>query len=195
MRNVVFLVPFCFLSFFVFAQEDPVVWRQLKTITNEHYHLRVPENFRQIRNLGRGLEQFFEASGVGLPITFNQGPVIVTIFLMRESCSSLDDCKRQCLEGYRINRDRVFSADWQDTQEKLPLENGDEAWLLHTRFYRQSKGLHQSRFDLVASRTDFEGEEQLPRLRGSAFWTVRIRAFITPALCWSARCGPARRPG
>jgi|SRR5262245_22266001 len=150
MRNVVFLVPFCFLSFFVFAQEDPVVWRQLKTITNEHYHLRVPENFRQIRNLGRGLEQFFEASGVGLPITFNQGPVIVTIFLMRESCSSLDDCKRQCLEGYRINRDRVFSADWQDTQEKLPLENGDEAWLLHTRFYRQSKGLHQSRFDLVA---------------------------------------------
>jgi hypothetical protein len=69
---------------------------------------------------------------------------------MRESCSSLEDCKRQCLEGYRINRDRVFSADWQDAQEQLPLENGDEAWLLHTRFYRQSKGLHQSRFDLVA---------------------------------------------
>jgi hypothetical protein len=132
------------------AQEDPVLWKQIKTVTSEDYEFRVPETFRQLPTpSGKNPEQFFEANGVGLPITFNQGPVIVTIFLVRERCSSLEDCKHECLEGYRLNSDRVFSAGWQDRQEKLSLGNGQEAWLLHTRFYRSSKGLHQSRFDLV----------------------------------------------
>jgi hypothetical protein len=151
MRNLVFLVLFCFLSLSVSsAQEDPVLWKQIKTVTSEYYEFRVPETLRQLRTpSGKNPEQFFEASGVGLPITFKQGPVIVTIFFGRERCSSLEDCKHECLEGYRLNSDRVFSAGWQDRQEKLLLSGGEEASMLHTRFYRPSTGLHQSRFDLV----------------------------------------------
>src|SRR5262245_20513806 len=149
MRGLLFLIPIGFLSFSLSAQEDPALWKQLKTITSENYQFSVPENFRQMRTSSRNPEQFFEASGAGLPITFNQGPVIVTIFLVRENCSSLEDCKRKCSEGYRINLDRVFSDGWEDRQEKLTFGNGQEAWLLQTRFYRRSKGLHQSRFDLV----------------------------------------------
>jgi hypothetical protein len=150
MRDLLFLIPAWLLSFSAFAQENPAVWAQLKTITGQHYQFSVPEIFLQLPTpSGKNPEQFFAASGVGLPITFNQGPVIVTIFLVRERCSSLEDCKHECLEGYRLTSDRVFSAGWHDRQEKLLLSGGEEASMLHTRFYRPSKGLHQSRFDLV----------------------------------------------
>jgi hypothetical protein len=132
------------------AQENPVLWRQLKTIAGDHYQLSVPENFRQLPPQGRSNpEQFFEASGHGLPITFNQGPLIVNVFLVREDCSSLEDCKHKCQRGYHANIDRVFPEGWQDTQEEFILSGGEKAFLLHTRFYRPSKGLRQSRFDLV----------------------------------------------
>jgi hypothetical protein len=134
----------------VCAQENPILWRQLKTIAGDHYQLRVPENFRQFPVQGRSNpEQFFEASGQGLPITFNQGPLIVNVFLVRDDCSSLDGCKHKCLEGYHANNDRVFPEGWQDGQAEFTLSGGEKAFLLHTRFYRPSKGLRQSRFDLV----------------------------------------------
>ncbi len=151
MRCLLSLIATCLLSFSVFAQENPTLWEQLKTVTGDHYQLSIPENFRQFPVQGKSNpEQFFEASGKGLPISFNQGPVIVNIFLVREECSSLEDCKRKCLDGYRQNTDRVFPEGWQDRQEKLILGGGDKASMLHTRFYRPSKGLNQSRFDLVA---------------------------------------------
>jgi hypothetical protein len=138
------------LSSPVSAQDNPVLWRQLKNIAGEHYQLSVPEIFRQFPTQGRSNpEQFFEASGQALPITFNHGPLIVNVFLVREDCSSLEDCKRKCLKGYHANNDRVFPEGWQDSQEEFTLSSGEKAFLLHTRFYRPSKGLRQSRFDLV----------------------------------------------
>jgi hypothetical protein len=135
----------------VCAQENPALWRQLKTIAGDHYQLSVPENFRQFPVQGRSNpEQFFEASGQGFPIAFNQGPLIVNVFLVREDCSSLEDCKHKCLKGYRANNDRVFPEGWQDGQEEFTLSGGERASLLYTRFYRPSKELRQSRFDLVA---------------------------------------------
>src|SRR5215475_5794297 len=101
MRNLVFLFPICLLSSPVCAQENPALWQQLKTVAGEHYQLSVPEVFRQFPMQGRSNpEQFFEASGQGLPIAYNQGPLIVNVFLVREDCSSLEDCKFKCLKGY-----------------------------------------------------------------------------------------------
>jgi hypothetical protein len=151
MRNLVLLILTCLLSLPVRAQDNPALWRQLKTVAGEHYQLSVPEIFRQFPVQGRSNpEQFFEASGQALPITFNQGPLIVNVFLMRQDCSSLEDCKRKCLEGYHLNNDRVFSKNWHDNQEEFILSSGEKAFLLYTRFYRPSKGLQQSRFDLVS---------------------------------------------
>jgi hypothetical protein len=151
MRNLVFLIPTCLLSSPVFSQDNPVLWRQLKTITAEHYQLSVPEIFRQFPMQGRSNpEQFFEASGQALPAAFNQGPLIVNVFLVREDCGSLVDCKHKCLNGYHANNDRIFPEGWLDGQEEITLSSGEKAFLLHTRFYRPSKGLRQSRFDLVA---------------------------------------------
>jgi hypothetical protein len=150
MRGLVFIIT-CLLLSPVRAQDNPALWRQLKTAAGEHYQLSVPEGFRQFPTQGRSNpEQFFEASGQALPIAYNQAPLIVNVFLVRESCTSLEDCTHKCLEGYRANNDRVFPDGWQDGQEEFKLSSGEKAFLLHTRFYRPSKGLRQSRFDLVA---------------------------------------------
>jgi hypothetical protein len=98
---------------------------------------------------GQEPEQLLEASGLALPVSFNGSPVMVTIFFVKQDGKNLDDCKDKCLSGYRANPDREFPKKFKDGQEKIKLASGQEAYFLNTRFYRQSKDLNQSRFDLV----------------------------------------------
>ena len=74
---------------------------------------------------------------------------MVTIFYVKQDGKNLDDCKDKCLSGYRANPDREFPKKFKDGEEKIKLASGQDAYFLNTRFYRQSKGLNQSRFDLV----------------------------------------------
>ena len=74
---------------------------------------------------------------------------MLTIFYVKQDSKNLDDCKDKCLSGYRANPDREFPNKFKDGQEKIKLASGQDAYFLNTRFYRKSKGLNQSRFDLV----------------------------------------------
>jgi hypothetical protein len=56
----------------------------------------------------------------------------------------------KCLNGYRENPDREFPKKFKDGEERIKLPSGQDAYFLNTRFYRKSKGLNQSRFDLIA---------------------------------------------
>ncbi|MFM9948078.1 MAG: hypothetical protein ACKV1O_09085 [Saprospiraceae bacterium] len=132
-----------------FGQADQTIWDSLKTVTTDNYTLKTPYKWRQMPTGGQGPEQFFEASGLALPATFNGAPVMVTIFFVKQDGKNLDDCKDKCLTGYRDNPDRAFHKKFKDGQEKIVLTGGQEAYFLNTRFYRKSKGLNQSRFDLV----------------------------------------------
>lgn len=99
---------------------------------------------------GQGPEQFFEASGQGLPISYNGGPVKVSVFLVKMGKSkNLKSATESVISGYFVNADRVFKKDKDYQEESFTLSDKDEAILLNTRFYRKSKGLNQSRFDLV----------------------------------------------
>jgi hypothetical protein len=133
-----------------FGQVDPGIWDSLKTITTDKYELKVPYKWRQMSTGGQGPEQLMEASGLALPATFNGAPVMVTIFLVLQDGKNLEDCKDKSLSGYRINPDREFPDKFKDGQEKIKLVPGQDAYFLNTRFYRPSKGLNQSRFDIVA---------------------------------------------
>jgi hypothetical protein len=97
----------------------------------------------------QGPEQMLEASGLALPATFNSAPVMVTIFIVKQNGKNLDEIKQNCLNGYRENPDREFPIKFKDGQEKIKLMSGQDAYFLNTRFYRKSKGLNQSRYDLV----------------------------------------------
>lgn len=133
----------------VYGQVDQTIWDSLKTVTTDNYELKVPYKWRQMPTGGQGPEQMFEASGLALPAMFNGSPVMMTIFVVKQSGKTLDDCKDKCLGGYRENPDREFPKKFKDGQEKIKLTGGQDAYFLNTRFYRRSNGLNQSRFDLV----------------------------------------------
>lgn len=133
----------------VYGQVDQAIWDSLKTVSTENYEFQVPYQWRKMPTVGKGPEQYFEASGLALPATFNGSPVMVTIFFVKQECKNLDECKDKCLGGYRENPDREFPKKFKDGQEKMKLTGGQDAYFLNTRFYRKSKELNQSRCDLV----------------------------------------------
>lgn len=149
MKNFLALFTIATLMTTVHGQVDQTIWDSLKTVTTDNYELKVPYKWRQMPTGGQGPEQMFEASGLALPTMFNGSPVMMTIFVVKQSGKTLDDCKEKCLGGYRENPDREFPKKFKDGQEKIKLIGGQDAYFLNTRFYRRSKGLNQSRFDLV----------------------------------------------
>ncbi|KAA3438730.1 hypothetical protein [Rufibacter hautae] len=138
-----------FLTVSVYGQVDQSIWDNLKTVSTDYYEIKFPSKWRHIPTGGQGPEQLIEASGQALPAVLNGSPVMVTIFFVKQEGRDLDDCKDKCLNGYRSNPDREFPKQFIDGQEKIKLAQGEEAYFLNTRFYRKSKGLNQSRFDLV----------------------------------------------
>ncbi|RIJ33550.1 hypothetical protein [Pontibacter oryzae] len=147
--NKLFTVLLALLSISAYGQVDQSIWDNLKTISTENYEIKFPSKWRHIPTGGQGPEQLLEASGQALPAVMNGSPVMVTIFFVKQDGKNLDDCKDKCLNGYRTNPDREFPERFIDGQEKIKLTQGEEAYMLNTRFYRKSKGLNQSRFDLV----------------------------------------------
>jgi hypothetical protein len=103
---------------------------------------------------GNGPEHYLEASGIALPATTNNAPVIVTAFVVTFAAESLQDAKQITIRGYAENPDRVFPKGETVQSTDTKLSSGEAAIILNTRFYRKSKSLHQSRFDLVAFRPD-----------------------------------------
>lgn len=99
--------------------------------------------------LGNVAEQTFDATTFYFADSFNMAPIIAGVFVITQPASDLEDAKEKCLIGYRTNADRVFPKDFTDGQKEYILSSGQKAYLLNTRFYRTSKRLNQSRYDLV----------------------------------------------
>lgn len=140
------------LSLTAFSQNDNEIWTDTDTISTDLYEFQVPAAWRNLGEMlrdGQGPEQYFEASGQGLPVSFNGGPVQVTVFLVKLDDSNLKDAKKGVVDGYFSNPDRVFKNEKDYEEETMTLADSSEAVLLNTRFYRKSKGLNQSRYDLV----------------------------------------------
>ena len=137
----------------VFAQTDSNIWSDTDTISTKLYEFQVPtkwRNFGKMMSGEQGPEQFFEASGQGLPISYNGGPVKVSVFLVKMyKSNNLKRAKESVISGYFENPDRIFKKDNNYQEEIFTLSDKHEAIILNTRFYRKSKRLNQSRFDLV----------------------------------------------
>lgn len=140
------------LSLTAFSQNENDIWTETDTISTDLYEFQVPTVWRNMSKMlggGQGPEQYFEGSGQGLPVSFNGGPVQVTVFLVKLDDSNLKDAKKGIIDGYFSNSDRVFKNKKDFEEETITLADKSEAVLLNTRFYRKSKGLNQSRYDLV----------------------------------------------
>ncbi len=117
---------------------------------HDSYAVDIPDGWRRVNFPGAPFHAWYEASGTVLPPEYNNGPVIVTAWIMNVDVSTLREAKEQAIRGYAANPERVFAKGYTHDEEALKLKSGEDAVLLSTRFYRKDKGLDQSRFDLVA---------------------------------------------
>ncbi len=147
--RIILIIILTIFNITAFGQTDQAIWSNLRTIKTDYYELKVPSDWRQMPTLGQGPELLLEASGRAFPPAYNGWPVIVTVFFVKQDGTNLENCKEKCLDGYRENPDRVFPEKFRDGQERVKLTDNQEAFFLNTRFYRKSKGLNQTRFDLV----------------------------------------------
>lgn len=142
------------ISLVAFSQTKKDMWTETDTISTELYEFQVPiswRNYGEMMGGGKGPEQFFEASGKGLPISFNGGPVKVSVFLVKlDNVKNLKDAKKSTVNGYFENPDRIFEKKKNFSVQNFILSDNSEAIILNTRFYRTSKGLNQSRYDLIS---------------------------------------------
>jgi len=137
----------------VFSQVGNKIWTETEKISTEIYEFKVPvswRNYGKMMSRGDSPEQFFEASGKGFPISFNGGSVKISIFLVNlDKAKSLKDAKKSTINGYFENPDRVFEKKNNYSEKTFKLSDNSEAIILNTQFYRTSKGLNQSRYDLI----------------------------------------------
>lgn len=154
-------------SFAGYAQSGDDDWKNLVVKETEFYKFSVPESWREMYTVaGTNPEQWFEASGTFLPVSYNNKPVIVTIFIVKEEAGNLKEAKENTVKGYRENPDRVFAKGFSHEEKTIKLKSGEKAYLLNTRFYRKSKELYQSRYDLVV---------YSPKARSAYLFTLSVQ--------------------
>jgi hypothetical protein len=131
------------------AQSDTTVWNEMKKVEGTDYNFSVPSKWREMNYTSSGLLNYYEASGLAFPLTYNDNPVIViTCIVKMEDKKNIEEVKESIQRGYKNNKDRVFPENFSSESEELTLKSGEKAYLINTRFFRTSKGLNQSRFDL-----------------------------------------------
>jgi hypothetical protein len=132
-----------------YSQIDSTIWNDVKQVKADDYSFYVPSKWKDLDMKSYGMLHYYEASGLAFPISFNGGPVIVILsFVRMENKNSLEEVKESIQRGYSENKDRVFPENFNYETEEFILKSSEKAWLINTRFFRTSKNLNQSRFDL-----------------------------------------------
>ena len=133
----------------LFSQNKRTDWDSLKIHEAEYYKLEVPYEWRDFPAELYGFECYYIAEGLLLPPFYEEGPVIVRVFMTETEANSLEELKDSVVEGYDKNPDRVFEDDFEPQVEKYVLSSGEDTYLVSTKFFRKSKNLYQNRYDLV----------------------------------------------
>jgi hypothetical protein len=133
----------------VFKLDKDSTWKDLQVHETDAYALKIPSHWLKLGTFGSLVDQSFDASELYFQDTFNAKPVLAGLFILNQPASSLEEAKSECLKGYRSNPDRVFEKNYIDTVQQVTLSSGQEAYLLHTQFFRKSNQFNQSRYDLV----------------------------------------------
>ncbi|MCX6319531.1 MAG: hypothetical protein NTW29_19800 [Bacteroidetes bacterium] len=133
----------------VFDKSPDISWQKLKTVEHASVSFKIPSAWIELGALGNIVEMAFDASGLYFPEQYNSRPLLTGLFLLNWPGKTLDEVKDSVLANYRNNPDRVFEENYKDSVYTYKLAGNTNAYILHTRFYRKTPQLNQSRFDLV----------------------------------------------
>ena len=96
-------------------------------------------------------ESYYSLEGRDFPAFFNEGPVIANVWSITETkYKGLESAKKDWLDGIVINADRDFTNVPEKQVCKDKIKSGEDAYFIKTNFYRKSKGLNYSRYDVLA---------------------------------------------
>lgn len=144
------LILFLLSSHRVYSQVDTNIWNDMKKVESDNYSFFVPNKWRDMDMSMFGMLHYYEASGLAFPLMHNgSNPVIVILCLVKTNEKSLEVLKTDIENGYAKNKDRVFKDNFYFESEEFTLASSQKAYLINTRFFRKSKDLEQSRFDLA----------------------------------------------
>jgi len=124
-------------------------WQYLQHYESEILSLEVPDKWLNLGGLGSVVQVAFDGSGLYFQESMNDRPVLVGVFLLNVAGGSLEEVKETTLKEYRANTDRIFEPEYVDPVYTFTLTGGIKSYLLHTRFFRKSNQLNQSRYDLI----------------------------------------------
>jgi hypothetical protein len=124
-------------------------WQNLKKYESESILLQVPSTWLNLGGLGSVVEVGFDGSGLYFPETLNAQPILVGLFVLNQRGTSLEAVKDSAVKDYRTNQDRIFEKGYSDSVYNFNLSTGEKGYVLHTRFFRKSNKLNQSRYDLI----------------------------------------------
>lgn len=133
----------------VFDRPRDTGWNDLKTYETPFVSIRIPKNWLELGELGNIVEDAFDASGLYFPDEFNHRPLLAGVFILNWQGDDLEEVKNIVIKDNRTNPDRIYEDNYKDSLYNYTLEDGKKAYVLHTRFYRKSKQLNQSRFELI----------------------------------------------
>ncbi len=143
-----------FILFFCnsYAQLDTTIWENTKVYENNELKIEVPESWLFLPLVtNEKIPFYFQGRATDYPVIVNGNNVFVTILVTKLNgyFDDLTDVINDIQDGYITNSDRVFPEGPTSHVEPFTIKSGEVAGLVSTRFYRKSKGLNQSRFDLA----------------------------------------------
>jgi len=124
-------------------------WEDLKSYEAPFISIGIPKNWLVLGALGNIVELAFDASGLYFPEEFNKRPILAGVFVLNWRGNSLEEVKNLVIKDNRTNPDRVYDVNYKDSVYNYTLEDGTKAYIFHTRFFRKSKQLNQSRYELI----------------------------------------------
>lgn len=148
LTHIVFLL---ILSINIHAQNCAPPFDSLKTVSSVNYTLQIPYTWHELTAVSfKGLIKVFDGSAnAALPVTFNSRPVLVYAFILQKEAKSLDEAVQSCIDERVYMPQKVFDPAFAGKKEYVTLANGYSAYILHTRFYRETNAMYQSQYDLI----------------------------------------------
>jgi hypothetical protein len=133
------------------AQNDTTIYNVIKAVEANEYLFRVPEKWKNIPQIENSpLDEKFEFTTVGLPLTWNDAPLTAFLILRKLESDSIQQGENFIVGEFTGYTDRIQPAGETYEREPLTIASGEEATLIHSRFYRRSKVSNVTRYDLVA---------------------------------------------
>ena len=112
---------------------------------NNLYTFEADKNWRKVEFNDKNLYELYEVSGILLKPFYNNGPLIVTIFIFNMGkAKDLDEATSIWKDTFYNDKDRKY-------YNQSPLgATIDAKWGLISHFYRKSKGLYQTRYEFIS---------------------------------------------